>query len=98
MTSGGVVEALDVVGEGGARDVAAGEVLVVDVFGLERREEALGHGVVVAVAGAAHARDQPAAREGGAVVVAGVRAASVGVMQQAGLRPTMLQGAVEGLQ
>jgi hypothetical protein len=40
------------VADGGGAEVASGEVLVVDVLGLERGEEALGDGVVVAVPGA----------------------------------------------
>jgi len=51
MTTGELVEAIDVVGDRGSGDLAAEEVFVVDVLGLERHEEALGDGVVVAVAG-----------------------------------------------
>jgi hypothetical protein len=62
---GSVVEMLDVVGDGGVSLFARGELLVVDVLGLQRGEEALGDGVVVAVA-------RPA------LLVATCRASSVG--------------------
>src|ERR1700722_3183322 len=80
----GVVEALDVVADGGSADGAGGEVLEVDMLGLEGGEEALCDGVVVAVAGAAHAGGDSAVYEGLPILVAGVGATPVGVVHQAG--------------
>ena len=56
-----------------------------EVF-LQRREEALGDGVIPAVADAAHAHADPVGRERVEVVASGVLAASIGVMQQAATR------------
>ena len=72
-----------------------GVVLVVDALGLERREEALGDGVVLAVALAAHARDDAALGERGAVVVARVGAAAVGVVHETGDADAAADGVVE---
>jgi hypothetical protein len=44
---GGVVEAFDVVADRGGVDGSGGEVLVVDVFGLERGEEALATALIL---------------------------------------------------
>jgi hypothetical protein len=85
----------DVVADGRGAEVASGEVLVVDVFGLERREEALGDSVVVAIAGAAHAHRDCMGGQDAAVVVAGVRATSVGVMHEARARPARTEGLIE---
>ncbi len=54
----GVVEHFDVVEYISSGVIAGGVDLAADAFALEQLEEALGHGVVVAVAPAAHARDQ----------------------------------------
>jgi hypothetical protein len=62
MPPGRVVEAVDVVADRRVGDVAVGVVFVVDALGLQRREEALGDGVVVAVAGTAPRTDDPPAR------------------------------------
>ena len=53
-----VVEHLDVVEDIGSRVIAGRIDLAADAFALEQLEEALGHGVVVAVAATAHAADQ----------------------------------------
>src|SRR5260221_9032073 len=49
---------------------------------LHRREEALHHGVVVAIAPPAHAARDAARLEDGLVVFAGIRTALIGVVQQ----------------
>lgn len=54
----GVVEHFDVVEDVGAGVVAGRVDLSTDSLALEQLEEALGHGVVVAVAAPAHAADQ----------------------------------------
>ena len=53
-----VVEHLDVVEDIGLGGIARRIDLAADAFALEQLEEALGHGVVVAVAASAHAGDQ----------------------------------------
>ena len=61
-------------------------------------EEALDDGVVVAVAGSAHARTKSLAAQDASVVVAGVGATTVGVMNQASPRSPSAHGVVERLQ
>ena len=53
-----VVEHLDVVEDVGLGGIARWIDLAADAFALEQLEEALGHGVVVAIATSAHAGDQ----------------------------------------
>jgi hypothetical protein len=60
----GVVEGFDVVEDGGAELAAAWPGVAEDEFLLERREEALGNGVVLDVACRAH-RDRDASVAGG---------------------------------
>lgn len=64
---------------------------------LHGREEALDHGIVVAVAAPAHTAGDPARREDGLVVLGRVGAASIGVVQQTGLRTPSLEGHIQGL-
>jgi hypothetical protein len=52
---------------------------------LDRREEAFHHGVVVAIAAPAHTAHDAAAGQEALVVLARVRAALIGMMQQADL-------------
>ena len=54
----GVIEHLDVVEDIDAGIAACGVDLLADALALEQLEEALGHGVVVAVAAPAHAADE----------------------------------------
>src|ERR1700744_2328461 len=95
MPPGRVVEAVDVLVDRRPADVVVGVVLMVDPLGLQRREEALGDGVVIAVAGATHARDDSPLGERGPVVVAGVGAAAIGVVYESGTRTTALQRVIE---
>ena len=90
-----IVETVDVVGERGVGGLVSEIIVLIDPFGLQGREEALGDRVVVAVAGSAHARDHAPFGERGAVVVAGVRATAVRVVDEPGRRPTALQRVVE---
>ena len=85
MASMAVVEDLDQLGDGArclklraARDA-------IDELGLQRREEALGDGVVPAVALAAHAADDAGGDQRLAVVAARVLRAAVGVVHEAGV-------------
>src|SRR5262249_22459780 len=71
--------------------------LMVDELSFESAEEALGNGVVPAVAFAAHARHHLVHRQCSTVVVAGVGASAVGVMQQPGGRTPGAGSAGESL-
>src|SRR5687767_12984465 len=68
------------------------------LFALHRREPALHHGVVVAVPATAHGAHDAVLLESGAIVLAGIRAPLVGVMQQAWLWTASLHGHVQGPQ
>src|SRR5689334_15520099 len=78
-----VVEVLDVVGNGVVRLGPRCEDVAVHEFLLQGREEALGDGVVVAVADAAHALPEAVLSEHLAVPTARVLAPAVGVMHEA---------------
>src|SRR5271165_6836756 len=69
----------------------------VHFFLLQRAHEALGLGVVIWVAGAAHADQDASLRQLFAVVGAGILHAPVGVMDEAGLGVSGDQGHVERL-
>ena len=76
-----VVEHLDVVEEGHLGLAAALEVL--PELGLHRREPALHDGVIVAVATPAHTPGHPVCGEHTLIVLAGIRAPLIGMMQEA---------------
>src|SRR5439155_648822 len=67
-----VVEDLEVIEQLAARRRPRGPRRVVDELDLQRREETLGHGVVPAIAPAAHAAHDPVLGQGALVVAAGV--------------------------
>src|SRR5438445_10863023 len=67
-----VVEDLEVIEQFGARCRPRGPRRVVDELDLQRREGTLGHGVVPAIAPAAHAAHDPVLGQGALVVAAGV--------------------------
>src|SRR2546422_927227 len=83
MTALSIVEELQVLEEIGTRGGARGPGGVVDELDLQRREEALGHGVVPAIAPAAHAADDPLLRQHALVGAACVLAPPIRMMQQA---------------
>src|SRR6266851_3730552 len=83
-----IVEELEILEEVGARRRPSGPGRVVDQLNLQRREEALGHGVVPAIAPATHTADDPVLRQHPLVVAAGVLTPAIRMMQQAGRRPT----------
>src|SRR5690606_37379111 len=85
MQANGVVEVVEVVCDDTARMLEVGEDATLDALVLERREEALGGGVVPAVALAAHAAGDPVSVELRDVVARAVGASTVGVMQKARL-------------
>src|SRR2546422_416104 len=83
MSSPPIVEGLEVIEELTARRGPRGPGRVVDELDLQRGEEALGDGVVPAVAPPAHAADDPVLRQPPLVVAAGVLTAAIRMMQQA---------------
>src|SRR3990172_11071377 len=84
-----VVPGLDVGEDRLTGGVAGAPVGLEDQLYLQRGEEALGDGVVPAVAFLAHARDEPVRRQERLVGAAGVLAAAIGVMQQPRTRPAI---------
>src|SRR5438034_7791008 len=82
MSSPPIVEGLEVIEELTARRGPRGPGRVVDELDLQRGEEALGDGVVPAVAPPAHAADDPVLRQHPLVVAAGVLTAAIRMMQQ----------------
>ena len=78
-----IVEALEVIEELGARRRPGGPGRVVDQLDLEGREEALGDGVVPAIAPAAHTAGDPVLRQHPLVVAAGILTSAIRMMQQA---------------
>src|SRR5712692_1803337 len=83
MPSPPVVERLEVLEELAARRGPRVPSRVVDELDLQRCEEALGDGVVPAIALPAHAADDPVLRQHPLVVAAGVLTAAIRMMQQA---------------
>src|SRR5256712_14063741 len=94
-----IVEELEVLEELGARRRPSGPGRVMDQLDFQRREEALGDGVVPAIAAAAHTAADPVLRQDPLVVAAGVLTAPIRMMQQtlgrAPAGPPQAQG-VEG--
>ncbi len=74
-----VVELLDGRGDLAPRLPAGGPARLVPQLDLQRREETLGHGVIPAVAAAAHAADDPVGPQDAPIVGARVLAASIRV-------------------
>src|SRR5260370_34424176 len=93
-----IVETLQVIEELGARRRPSGPGRVVDQLDLERGEEALGDGVVPAVAPAAHAADDAVLRQHPLVVAAGVLAPAIRMMQQPRRRAPAGQPQAEGVE
>src|SRR5215217_6094241 len=92
-----VVEDFDVVEDLGPQLGFGGPRAAVDEFLLKRREEALGDGVVVAVAAAAHRLRDPGGAGFLAEVQADELAALVGVPDQPGAGTAMLDGHLKGV-
>src|SRR5262245_54999727 len=91
-----IVEELEVLDERGARRRPRGPGRVVDQLDLQRREEALGDGIVPAIAPAAHAADDAVPFQGPLVVTARVLTSPIRMMQQALGWPPTRQGHAEG--
>ena len=92
VAPGRIVEAVDVAGQGVARLGPGQEHGAPDEFALQRLEERLDHGIVVAVPLAGH-RDQDAvAPELGLVLNRAVLTAAVRMVKQAGLRSSHGEG------
>ena len=79
MQSGAVVKGLDVIEDGGAGLVAGGEAMMIDQFVFESAPKGFDKGVVVAVAFAAHGREQTVLGEHLAVGGAGELSSPIGV-------------------
>src|SRR5256885_9619289 len=77
-----IVEELEVLEELGARHRPGGPGRIVDQLDLQRREEALGDGVVPAIAPQAHTADDPVLRQQPLVVAARILTPTIGMMQQ----------------
>src|SRR5436190_1955393 len=82
MASRSVVPAFNPFADAGSRLLVRAISHAVDQLALESAEEALHHGVVITVAGAAHAAGDVEIVQCQAVLIAGVLHAAVGVMQQ----------------
>jgi len=78
-----VIEQFEIVKQPHLRFAIAAEALT--EFTLNRREETLHDGVIVAIAAPAHAAHDATSRQEALVILARVRAALVGMMQQADL-------------
>src|SRR2546422_11727016 len=78
-----IVEEFEVLEELGARRRPSDPGRVVDQLDLQRREKALGDGVVPAIAPTAHTADDPVLRQRPLVVAAGVLTPAIRMMQQA---------------
>lgn len=87
----GVIEHLDVVEDVGACVAARGVDLPAHTLALEKLEEALRDGVVVAVASPAHAADQVVLAQEGLPLMAGELTALIGVHRDGVFRPAAPQ-------
>ena len=83
VTSPRVVEQLDVIEDIRPAFIVRGVDPTLDALPLEQLEEALGDGVVVAIAATAHAADDAVSREEGLPLMAGELAALIGMKDQA---------------
>lgn len=90
-----VIKDFDPLEDGRARVGARGERLPMDQAAFERASEAFHHGVVVAVAPTAHARDHARLGQSLAISTTGVLDAPVGMMHQSGRRLALGQGHVQ---
>ena len=97
MQSGSVVESLDVIEDVAASLSSRTEREVIEPLSFDRMEEALGKGVVQAIAGAAHAAADAVAVEEILVVRATVLRSAVAVMNESRRWPTRSQGDPQGL-
>lgn len=79
MATGSVVLHFDVLEKSLAHGIGVHQRHIVDAFDLQAVEEALHHRIIVAIATAAHAGDQPVATDQVAMVPATVNAATIGV-------------------
>src|ERR1035437_2341140 len=98
MASLVVVEDVDVLVNGGRGRMAVEEAGYVNELGLYGRKETLRHGVVPAVTLSAHTRTDAGCRKGFAVIVAGVLASPIRVVDQPFGRPTGPQRHREGVE
>ena len=95
VKAGSVVEALDVIEDGGGRFIAGGEVAAVDQLMFEGAPERFHGGVVVAVAPAAHGGDAAVLGQRGPIVCTGILASTIRVMKHTGTGSASPQGHVQ---
>src|SRR2546426_11875251 len=93
-----IVEEFEVLEELGARCRPRGPGRVMDQLDFQRREEALGDGVVPAIAPAAHTADDPVLRQHPLVVATGVLTSAIRMMQQTLRRAPTSQRQAEGVE
>ena len=84
MEALGIIEAFDVIEDGGACLVVVGELATIDQFPFEGAPEAFHGGIVVTVALAAHGGHQHGGLECVAEVATGILDAAIGMEQQFG--------------
>ncbi len=92
MTASRVVEAFDEVEHGQLGHGTIGELRAVEQLAFERGEEALAHGVVVAVADRSHGRPDSGFAAAPTKLGRGVLAALVRVVDDASSRPALFDG------
>ena len=84
MKALGIVEAFDVIEDGGAGLVMRGELLAINQLPFEGAPEAFHGGVVVAIALAAHSGDEAGPGQGMAVISGGILDPAIGVAEEFG--------------
>lgn len=96
MQSGTVIKGFDVVEDGAARLSEASEALVIDHFVFEAAPEGFDEGVIVAIAFAAHGRDETVLGEDLAVSRAGKLGASIRVDDKSSSGATLTKRHAQG--
>ena len=84
MKALGIVEAFDVIEDGGAGLVVRGERLAINQLPFEGAPEAFHGGVVVAIALAAHGGDETRPGEGVTIIGGGILDPAIGVAEEFG--------------
>ena len=85
MPSDGIVEAVDISGNGDFGICADEEGSAPDQFGFQRLEECFDHGIVKAVTLARHRDDDAGSRQLGLIINRTILAAAIGVMNDTSL-------------
>ena len=98
MGSHGVIKSLDIVENSGFGGISRGEVMQIDAFALDAREEVFGDGIVVRVAFAGHTLLDSEAVKGLAKGVGGILNTAIRVENQPRLRFLPPNGHVESVE